>query len=170
MDEDVYFGAVYVPQAYTGYSLTDILEQFYYELESFTRANKYVYLLGDFNARTSALSDITITDDEMLRQIGVNSELVFMSDSIDMMNRLNINTIRFSKNSKVNIFGKQLIDFCKNNEMFILNGRAFCDKGVGQTTCKYKSAVDYVICSNARLIVENPFVEHDNSSNTTAGR
>ena len=127
----VYFGAVYVPPAYTGYSQTDILEQFYYELESFTRANKYVYLLGNFNARTSALSDITITDDEMLRQIGVNSELVFMSDSIDMMNRLNNKNIRVLKDSKVNSFGKQLIDFCKNNDMLILNGRAFGDKGVG---------------------------------------
>ena len=25
-------------------------------------------------------------------------------------------------------------------------------------------------CADARLLVENPFVEHDNSSNTTAGR
>ena len=105
-DEDVYFGAVYVPSEYTGYSQTDILEQLYYELESFTRANIFVYLLGDFNDRTSAFSDITITDDEMLRQIEVNSEVVFMSDSIDMINRFNIDTIKLSKDSKVNLFGK----------------------------------------------------------------
>ena len=43
----------------------------------------------------------------------MNSELVFMSDSIDMMNRFNIDTIRVSKDSKVNSFGKQLIDFYK---------------------------------------------------------
>ena len=67
----------------------------------------------------------------MLRQIGLNSELVLMSDSIDMMNRLKIDTIRISKDSKVNSFGKQLIDFCKNNAMLILIGRAFGDKGVG---------------------------------------
>ena len=45
---------------------------------------------------------ITVTDDEMLRQMGENSELVFMFDSIDMMNRLNIDTNRVSKDSKVN--------------------------------------------------------------------
>ena len=51
-----------------------------------------------------------------------------MSDSIDMMSKLNIDMNRFSKASKVKTFGKQLIDFCKNNGMFILNGRAFGDK------------------------------------------
>ena len=104
------------------------MEQFYYELESFTRANKYVYLLGDLDTRTYALSDIKITDDEMLRHIGVISQLVFMSDSIYMMNRLNIDTIRCSADSGVNSFGMQLIDFCKKNDMLILNGRALTIK------------------------------------------
>ena len=67
----------------------------------------------------------------MLRHIGVISQLVFMSDSIDMMNRINIDTIRVSTDSDVNSFGKQLIYFCKNNDMLMLNGRAFGDKGVG---------------------------------------
>ena len=71
-----------------------------------------------------------------------------MSDSIDMMNRLSIDTIWVSNDSDVNSFWKQLIDFCKNNDMLKLNGRAFGDKGVGQTTCKEKSVVDYVICSS----------------------
>ena len=51
---------------------------------------KYVYLKGDFYARTSALSDITTTNDEILRQIMVNLESVFLSDSINMMSGLKI--------------------------------------------------------------------------------
>ena len=31
--------------------------------------------------------------------------------------------------------------------MVILNGRAFLDKGIGKTTCKDRSVVDYAICS-----------------------
>ena len=46
---------------------------------------------------TFVLSNITVTGDEMLRQMGVNSELVFM---FDMMNRLNIDMDRVSKDSK----------------------------------------------------------------------
>ena len=71
-----------------------------------------------------------------------------MSDSTDMMSRLNIDINRVSKDSKVNIFGKQLIEFCKNNDMLILNGRAFGDNGVGKPKCKNKSVVNYVICSS----------------------
>ena len=52
---------------------TEILEQFYQGSESFIRSYKYVPLLGDSNARTSALSDITTKDDEILRQVGVKS-------------------------------------------------------------------------------------------------
>ena len=156
-EEDVYFGAVYVPPAYTDYSKTDILEQFYQESELFTRSHKYVYLLGDFNTRTSALSDITTTDDEILRQIGVNWESIFISDSTDMMSRLNIDINRVSKDSKVSTFGKQLIEFCNNNDMLILNGRAFGDKGVGKPTCKDKSVVDYVICSSSSMMFLSNF-------------
>ena len=49
---------------------------------------KYVYLIGHFFARTSALSDITTINDEILRQIMVNLESVFLSDSINMMSGL----------------------------------------------------------------------------------
>ena len=56
-----------------------------------------------------------------------------MSDSIDMMSRINIDINRVSRDSKVNTFGKQLIEFCKNNDMLKLNGRAFGDKRCRQT-------------------------------------
>ena len=80
-----------------------------------------------------------------------------MSDSKDMMSRLIIDMNRVSKDSKVNTFGKQLIDFCKNNDMLILNGRDFVDKGVGKPTCKDKSVVDYVICSSAAMMFLSNF-------------
>ena len=50
----------YMSHQQTDYSQTDILEQFNQESESFTRSYRYVYLLGDFNARTSALSDMMV--------------------------------------------------------------------------------------------------------------
>ena len=110
-DEDFYFGTVYAP-TYTGYCQTDILEQFYYESEYMllTRANKYVYPLGDFCPFWYMYNSYrwwnALTD-------GVNSELVFMFDSIDMLNRLDIDWNRVSKDSKVNSSGKQLLDFFK---------------------------------------------------------
>ena len=40
-----------------------------------------------------------------------------------------------------------LVDFCKNHEFVILNGRAFKDKTIGEFTCKGVSVVDYVLTS-----------------------
>lgn len=40
-----------------------------------------------------------------------------------------------------------MVDFCINNNMFILNGRYGDDKSIGALTCKSSSTVDYVICS-----------------------
>ena len=80
-----------------------------------------------------------------------------MSDSTDMMSRLNIDINRVSKDSKVNRFGKQLIKFSKNNDILILNGRAFGDKDVGKPICKDKSVVDYVICSSSSMMFLSNF-------------
>lgn len=150
-DEDFYFGCVYVPPAYTDYSQNDILDLFYQEIENNSRLHKHVFVLGDFNARTSDLADVTITDDAIFEQIGVNPETVYTCDTTDILKRYNLDVQRASKDTKVNTFGKHLIEFCKNNDMIILNGRAFHDKGVGKTTCKNTSVVDYVICSTSTV-------------------
>lgn len=156
-DEDVYFGAIYIPPAYTGYSQADILDLFYQEVESFSRAHKYVLLQGDFNARTAVLPDVTLVDENILEQIGVSPESVYTSDNVDIMKRFNLDIQRVSNDNKVNAYGRNLIDFCRNNEMFILNGRAFSDKGIGATTCKDKSVVDYVICSSSSIALLSHF-------------
>ena len=80
-----------------------------------------------------------------------------MSDSMDMMSRLNFDMNRVSKHSKVNTFGKRLIDFCKNNDTLILNGRDFVDKGVGKPTFKDKSVDDNVICSSTAMMFLSNF-------------
>ena len=149
IDEEVYFGATYIPPANTDYCRNDILERFCGELESFSRSHKYVFLLGDFNARTAELSDLTITDDDILQQLGVDSEIVYTSDNLDLLKRFDIDVKRVSKDRTVNAFGRTLLEFCRTNDMVILNGRAFGDKRIGATTCKDKSVVDYVMCTSS---------------------
>ena len=118
---------------------------FYDELETFSRLHKYVCLLGDFNARTSCLSDITTVD--ILQQIGVSPESLFSTDVADQLKQYSLDIERVSQDVKVNEFGRNIVDFCKNNGAIILNGRAFHGKGMGKTTCKDKSVVDYALCS-----------------------
>ena len=47
--------------------------------------------------------------------------------------------------------GHQLTDFCKNNDMIILNGRLRSDKGIEKVTSKERSVVDYAISSPLML-------------------
>ena len=50
-----------------------------------------------------------------------------------------------------NALGYHLIDFCKSNDMIILNGSLGSDKGIGKVTSKECSVVDYVIASSLVL-------------------
>lgn len=59
----------------------------------------------------------------------------------------NIPLERKVQDSHLNNFGYKLIDFCKNNELYIVNSRIGNDKHTGGTTCKNSSTVDYVLSS-----------------------
>jgi hypothetical protein len=49
------------------------------------------------------------------------------------------------KDSVKNHYGSRLLDLCKGNDLFIINGRIGNDKDIGKLTCKNSSVVDYVI-------------------------
>ena len=59
-----------------------------------------------------------------------------------------IPTERFSyDNTRVNKYGKKLIELCKRCSICIANGRLGKDKYIGKTTCKDASLVDYLLLS-----------------------
>lgn len=93
---------------------------------------------GDMNARTGSLKDVYVEN-----EVGN-----YLAD-LDFDNTISeINSCRNSRdNSFVNNYGKQLIKFCLENNLYILNGRAKGDE-IGNVTCianKGKTVVDYVI-------------------------
>ena len=50
-----------------------------------------------------------------------------------------------------NKFGNLLLNFCKGNSMFIVNGRVGNDNNIGRFTCRNASVVDYCITSTELL-------------------
>ena len=46
-----------------------------------------------------------------------------------------------------NNFEKLLINLCKGQNLFIMNGQVGSDSNIGELTCRNASAVDYFICS-----------------------
>ena len=52
-------------------------------------------------------------------------------------------------------------EFCKNNDLYIVNSRLGSDKNIGEVTCRNRSTVDYVIASVNILNVLQDFEIHD---------
>lgn len=73
-----------------------------------------------------------------------------------MQGQFNFDKSRVSKDKSTNNEGHLLIEICKSNNLFILNGRCGKDKGVGVFTFKHLSVIDYSIVSAQALnYVEN---------------
>ena len=91
--------------------------------------------MGDFNARTGHLPDF-FTPDAFLSQVNVcddfsNSEtrvrsVVFEKFSIPLQ--------RTVQDVTVNNFGYKFTEFCKNNDLYIVNSRLGSDKNIGAVT------------------------------------
>ena len=79
---------------------------------------------------------------------------------------------RYSKDTKINDYGKNLLDFCKQSSFRIMNGRLGNVNNSGDYTC-YKSnggasTVDYLLCrpcnitniSNFNILSKRPESDH----------
>ena len=111
-----------------------------------------ICLVGDFNSRTAEISDIPD-----IRYDAFSGMLDLDYNVISLLQKLNIDIERKSKDCNRNTFGNILIEFCRNNNMIICNGRVGKDMGFGEFTCKNSSAVDYYIVSPNGLKIINSF-------------
>lgn len=68
----------------------------------------------------------------------------------------NILLKRIVQYTTVNNYGYKLIEFCKNNEIYIVNSQFGSGENIGGTTCKNSSTVDYVLSTtNVFRILQN---------------
>ena len=72
-----------------------------------------------------------------------------------------VNIARTNSDTNINNYGCRLLDFCKSNNLYILNGRTSRDHGVGALTCKNQSTVDYFLCSSIIFSMIIDFYVHD---------
>ena len=147
LENDLYIGGVYIPPIDSSFYKSHTIEDPYQSLNDkiikFQTLGDCV-ITGDFNGRTGDINDFFDNDSDNF--LPVHSDPDFYSvDSND--------SYRQSRDCKVNVFGKKIIQICKENSLRILNGRTIGDL-FGEYTCiKYngKSVVDYVIVSKLLL-------------------
>ncbi|CAG2252061.1 unnamed protein product [Mytilus edulis] len=151
LQQDILCGIVYIPPENSVYCVGDPFSEIESEFLNFSISHDNICLFGDFNARTAEESDFDVVNFEEF-----SGMLDIENEGVCTLDELNINRLRKSMDHKKNNFGNLLLEFCKNNNMFILNGRMCEDKGLGSFTCKNTSVVDYNIASpNFLKLVQN---------------
>ena len=147
LNENLILGTVYLPFENSRFFDNDQLDDFKSEITNMCNQHKYVMLAGDTNARTGNLKDFVDPDtffQDYFDFSDVSDE--FFNKHIELEN-LSIPLDRCNSDYKTNTHGFRLIDICRNNNIFILNGRLFKDKNRGNFTFRDLSVIDYVISS-----------------------
>ena len=147
LEEKLIFGVVYVPPENSNFHNEDELALLESEITSFRSENKYVIITGDFNARTSQLRDYTENDEFLSEIFDFDNETIDFFSNVNKLSCLNIPKDRVSMDTHTNNNGFRLLEMCKNNNLFIINGRLGRDKLVGEYTFRRTSVLDYTIAS-----------------------
>lgn len=121
--------------------------------------SKHVLLFGNFNSRTAKIADY-VECDEFIFEICGNEDLHREKDELFQLFKVSNTPVnRENIDHTTNAYGYQLIDFCRNNNMFILNGRLNHD--TPKLTCKNSSMVDYMISTAHNFGILLSLTVHD---------
>ena len=146
-DEDFIFGVVYIPPTDSKFNNSDELDLFEVEITSMCISHRNVFLMGDFNARTQNKEDFIDADDFFAQHFGFDDTVYQFYNISCLLAQFNLDRHRVSKDNVSNNEGNLLIEICRSNNLFILNGRCGNDKGIGAFTFRNTSVIDYSLAS-----------------------
>ena len=141
-------GVRYIPKQSSKYFSDGDLCALEEETMSACSSFDYVYLLGAYNAQTADTKYYTIIDASLDKYLELDQDTIEFFDQESFLfinNHILVN--RSSKDTKKTNIGYRIIDICKNNNTFNLNGKYSNDKGVGNYTFRVQSVIDYAITS-----------------------
>lgn len=148
-DTDILCGITYFPPENTRYASVDPFVEIQTELESLKCDNDYFLLFGDFNARTGGQNEFVDVDEFLLQELNLDVLEWEYNEERSMFENNNILINRTVSDKCSNNYGYKLIDFCKRNNFYILNGRLGKEHQYGRTTCRNASCIDYFISNNS---------------------
>ena len=151
IDHDIVLGIIYQPPETSRFFNIDEAELLEVEISAMCIDYNYVYLMGDMNARTSADDDFTEVDDFMADFFEFDENLLDYFNKVSILKEYDIPMKRISLDQSVNKHGEKLLDICKGNNLFILNGRIGKDKNLGKLTFRDTSILDYAITNAGGL-------------------
>ena len=156
-NDDILCGIVYIPPYGSKYSHPDPYLEIQSEFDKNSTSYKNILLFGDFNSRTGSTNDYVRCDPFICEAQG-NQNLY--QENLDILNLFDSCKVPLNRNNidvKTNVYGSQLVDFCKYNNIFIVNGRLGSDYTSRKPTCKDRSAVDYILTSAENFKMSSSF-------------
>lgn len=161
-DSNIVFAVTYIPPEGSQYSSIEIFDKIENNIIDVNAqfVDHSIIMLGDYNSRTSLLSDFVDID----RYI---SDAILDNDPAHTLSRNNLCDLgipldRYSNDANfINNYGIRLVDLCRSTGLLIANGRCGNDMYIGKNTCKSASLVDYVIMSPCLFPCIRNFTVHD---------
>ena len=119
-----------------------------------------VLLLGDISSRTKKLMDYIIPESDIFESINqskIFEEFQSYMRYIDESEYFSLHRQNFDLG--VNNYGYQMIEFCKDNNLYILNGR--CNEASRKTMCKHAITIDYIVFSPNMIPLPQTLFVHE---------
>ena len=138
--------AIYSPPETSNYYSNEIWDEMSTDILNYTSFNTPFLIIGDMNARTGILSDIS------------NNDKFHTNSSVP--ERHITATTRNNCDQMIDANGSKLIDLCKSYDMQIVNGRSKGDRWGNFTHSnknKGESTVDMAILSDTMATISNDF-------------
>ena len=143
--QDVYLGCAYISPQGSDYSSYACFQDVEDEVVKMFSETNNILLLGDFNAHTQNKLDFIETECTDTDFITANDNELLETVEQTLTNLdLPLNRIT-EDHSRLNDWGKYLLELCRNTQMIICNGRF----GATSTKCTstWDTVIDYIICS-----------------------
>ena len=163
-DRDTCIAFTYLPPEGSDYSDNDSFTEIETVLLPYIDSCNHFYIMGDTNARTGTTPEYTdfVIDRVTLQQYGIDDDVMnYLNNGYELQTH-NISRSRVSRDTVRNNFGNKLLQLCRNNNLYICNGRVNGD-ATGALTCIRGSVIDYLICNLEGLLFVNNFHVHDYS-------
>ena len=158
-DKDVMLGNTYIPPGNTNYYNATAFQDLQEELIKFN--NNIFCIAGDLNSHSGTVRDYVEIEDFTPEHLNFDSDSQEHLNNIIWLQNNGINLNRENQDQKrIDAQGKQLIEFCKTNSMFICNGRLDTDP-TGKATTSQGSLIDYVLASPIIICKIKQFSVHN---------
>ena len=109
--------------------------------------SKFVFLMGDSNARVCNKDDFVDADDFLTHHLSLDDTMDGSLNISSKLERTNLSKHRVSQDKIINNEGNMLLYMCKSKSRLILNGRCGDYKFNGSVTFRNQSVIDYSIVS-----------------------